>query len=406
MIKTETLAKIQSLGGNVVTLKASNRLFKQLLNDEDVKTYEDFRKNRLNRVFKLTNNSKTINSSKHIIIAGCGGTGSRLAQFIAQHYAYNTRQDEKVSLSFVDNDKIEVKNLKRQNFFDFEVGQYKAEALANRFKFLYKIEAKAYNTDIAQFISDGHTVIKNGNTYPGLLIIFDCLDNRDGRLNIENTLNRHSMILNNQTILIISCGNELDYGQVYFGTYAGNINKYKHSTGNNIHKIISEDVTEITYIPTFMRRYPDLQDSVAPSCANTDQPEQSLAINCSIAQFAFNIFLQLVNNDAIGIDYNMIRYNLNNDFSIDKLTFARLEEFYGRIFYGDKWEEYIFWLGCLLYKADRDQKFSEDIITFINKDKYFYTLEGIIKAMSDKFNEEECNILYPVYQDYISINYR
>lgn len=71
-----------------------------------------------------------------ITLIGCGGTGSILAEHLAQMLA-GFRLD--CELMLIDGDLVTAENLWRQNFAAYEVGQNKAEALALRLSGRYGI---------------------------------------------------------------------------------------------------------------------------------------------------------------------------------------------------------------------------------------------------------------------------
>ena len=69
-----------------------------------------------------------------VVLVGCGGTGSHIAQSLAR-IAYHAHQvaGPNLSLIFLDGDAIEAKNVGRQLFSPSEIGRNKAQSLAARF---------------------------------------------------------------------------------------------------------------------------------------------------------------------------------------------------------------------------------------------------------------------------------
>ncbi len=61
-----------------------------------------------------------------VMIVGCGGTGGFVAEGLCRLLPVN------VPLVLVDPDRVEERNLRRQNFFTEELGKLKSEALAQR----------------------------------------------------------------------------------------------------------------------------------------------------------------------------------------------------------------------------------------------------------------------------------
>lgn len=141
-----------------------------------------------------------------LILVGCGGTGSWLAPHIARlAKTMQDRLNKHVSISFVDPDTVESKNIYRQNFCQAEVGQNKAETLARRL-------GTAWGLDLAAFpmpIED----VKISTQHDELTILIGCVDSADGRIGIVNKL-EHMYSANKWWL---DCGNTQSYGQVLFG---------------------------------------------------------------------------------------------------------------------------------------------------------------------------------------------
>lgn len=272
-----------------------------------------------------------------VVVVGCGGNGSRVVNLLAQQM-YSNKNITKLTL--YDNDTVETKNLTRQLFYEFEVGENKAVALADRYKMLYGINIEARNTKFHR------TEIRfvHRNNRPTNLVIFDCVDNKGGRVECEKYLELYSAKIHDSSsyssVSIISCGNQKDYGQVHFGycdkesslynntplSYSS-LNDLKFSreiirrmNGANlkcIKSFIDEKTSYITPFLAFNKTFEDSKESV--SCADMDiVEEQSMAINCTVSQLAFNIFFQML-YDNDGVKNGMIFTNLSNDFSVQSI---------------------------------------------------------------------------------------
>jgi molybdopterin/thiamine biosynthesis adenylyltransferase len=299
-----------------------------------------------------------------IVVVGCGGNGSRIVNLLAQQM-YSNKSIQKVYL--IDDDKVEVKNLTRQLFYEFEVGEFKSQALADRYNMLYDLKIIPINLKFDIGIGKIDRFSQNN------LVIFDCVDNKAGRESIERYFKNYSDnilfasiakdYLNNnkfKSITVISCGNQKDHGQVHVGHASKNIKSFKDlmfskiclSKTNNFesyHRIRRKLATisskcilslvnaniddskiihlsplvnaninndKITYLSPFLeynKTFEDSKESV--SCADMEiAEEQSMAINSTIAQLAFNVFFEmLIGNN--GIKNNIIFANLSNDFS-------------------------------------------------------------------------------------------
>lgn len=74
-----------------------------------------------------------LNSRDHIMVVGCGGTGGFVAEGICRLIAGSERR-----LFLIDHDRVEERNIGRQNFFRSDIGRFKSKVLAERL-------AKRYN---------------------------------------------------------------------------------------------------------------------------------------------------------------------------------------------------------------------------------------------------------------------
>src|SRR5690349_16668087 len=62
----------------------------------------------------------------NLVLIGCGGTGSWLAPTVARYARLLAENfDRDVKVTFVDPDRVEAKNVYRQNFAEAEIGLYK-----------------------------------------------------------------------------------------------------------------------------------------------------------------------------------------------------------------------------------------------------------------------------------------
>lgn len=97
------------------------------------------------------------------VVVGCGGTGSILAEGLANMVAGYKKNARMV---LVDHDLVEEKNVFRQNFMPSEIGQNKAEALAFRLNLRFGLDigalaqevTKKPANDAAIYITAVHTV--------------------------------------------------------------------------------------------------------------------------------------------------------------------------------------------------------------------------------------------------------
>ena len=143
-----------------------------------------------------------------VTVVGCGGTGGFVAEGICRLLP------PEVNLVLVDSDRVEERNLSRQNFFPEELGQFKSEALARRL-------ARRFNRPVAYSILPIALVEVR---LPGLLI--SCVDNGPARRDIEKAMGHQlfyamrSSASPFDTMFIswwVDAGNGENYGQVLIG---------------------------------------------------------------------------------------------------------------------------------------------------------------------------------------------
>jgi len=151
-------------------------------------------------------------------------------------------------------------------------------------------------------------------------IIFDCTDNKDARQSIEDNLPSTNNV-------IISCGNEADFGQV---AYAFKRKGYGSARSSEMAKQIfdirkqilnprMDTVNNVTCFPTLLELFRDFKDTPTASCTDVILVnEQSMPINSLVAMLAYNMFYEVVSGKAL--NYNMVKCNVNNIFSTNFIT--------------------------------------------------------------------------------------
>ncbi len=130
-----------------------------------------------------------------ITVVGCGGTGGFVAEGLCR-----LLQDRPAKLVLIDHDRVEPHNLRRQPFYQGDMGKFKAQVLAERL-------ARLYGREI------GYKVVPYSSTYshdlfaPGLVI--GCVDNGAARAQIATSIRSHQWW--------IDAGNDHQSGQVLIG---------------------------------------------------------------------------------------------------------------------------------------------------------------------------------------------
>lgn len=140
---------------------------------------------------------------------GVGGTGSNLLPFVAQ--LYNNSEN---SIILIDGDRIEEKNLKNQKYLSKDIGKYKSEVLAERYKKVYpKLKISSKNKYMK--LNDKEEIVKSieeSNFFP---IILGCVDNNITRKLLYEVFHDEKI----KNIIYIDSGNGTDerWGQISIG---------------------------------------------------------------------------------------------------------------------------------------------------------------------------------------------
>lgn len=140
-----------------------------------------------------------------IVLVGCGGTGSHIAQSLAR-LAVHMRATSELNLYFIDGDTVEPKNVGRQLFSAAEVGRNKAQTLAARFS-----AAMGLNITAIPHMADAdlrHVRLVPRNE---IGIIVGAIDRAAGRQACAEALR-------GDWHLWLDCGNHETSGQVVVGT--------------------------------------------------------------------------------------------------------------------------------------------------------------------------------------------
>lgn len=142
-----------------------------------------------------------------IVLVGCGGTGSFIANGLARLAAHcRMSGGPQLTLLFMDGDRVEPKNIGRQWFCAAEVGRNKAETLADRLNAALGLNIQAHPMMLSEL---GGLPQRAGGHYG---IIIGAVDGAEGRKGIV----REFAI--NHWHLWIDSGNHEHSGQVVAGT--------------------------------------------------------------------------------------------------------------------------------------------------------------------------------------------
>jgi len=211
-----------------------------------------------------------------ITLVGCGGTGSHLALALAR-LAFHVREGGRgeVRLTFVDGDRVEPKNIGRQNFSPPEVGRYKAETLAERFNRAFGLNIRHVNRMFERSL-----LSHSPRAFP---ILVGAVDNAFARRDIAE-----AVAWRRGKLWWLDCGNLYAAGQVLFGN-SGEWDVRSAFPGTGFcHSLPSPGLLK----PSLLRPRPEPR---AESCAElTAREAQSLMVNQAMATFAGQYLYRLV----------------------------------------------------------------------------------------------------------------
>ena len=143
-----------------------------------------------------------------IVLVGCGGNGSHMAEAIARVGSLLTQQGQKVDLLFIDPDYVEKDNIPRQNFSEAEIGLNKAQTLALRYSAKWGVTIKAIPASFERNML---------HYYSELTILLGCVDNPAGRAALAQCLEQNNQE-RSPRVWWLDLGNGLDTGQVVLGS--------------------------------------------------------------------------------------------------------------------------------------------------------------------------------------------
>lgn len=153
-----------------------------------------------------------------IFVIGVGGTGSHLTSFLTQLLGNNPELKNKHSITLIDGDIVEEKNLRTQKFLSSDVGKSKAEVLADRY-------SAVYNMDIGyidSYIESEDQLKKIAVTNTSRSIIVSCVDNNKARKIIDNVFNANTQRRYYYSSMIyIDTGNSSGEGELTGQTVIG-----------------------------------------------------------------------------------------------------------------------------------------------------------------------------------------
>jgi len=205
--------------------------------------------------YQLVSKFGTYHSS--VVVVGCGGTGGFAAEGLARLLT------PEQGLILIDGDRVEERNLVRQNFYPEDLGRFKAQALAGRL-------SRKYQRPVAYSVAP---VAEGWRIPAGAAVVLGCVDNAAARSAIAREISPR--------VWCIDAGNDADFGQVLVG------NASLELLGR-----VFDPKTGLCYalpLPTLVR--PELLVAPPASCAG---PGQGPTINQFMAALLVETVRQLM----------------------------------------------------------------------------------------------------------------
>ncbi|MCG8402848.1 MAG: ThiF family adenylyltransferase, partial [Firmicutes bacterium] len=147
----------------------------------------------------------------HIVMVGCGGTGSNLVPHLAQ-LIYSLKS-EKISLILADQDIVEPDNIGRQLFIEPETGENKAGVLQMRYYTAWggNISYHPYyitEESVLMKLLNPENIHKN---MPAMPVLLGCVDNNFSRRVFDRAFGQ------SENLIYLDAGNSEFVGQVVLG---------------------------------------------------------------------------------------------------------------------------------------------------------------------------------------------
>jgi len=231
------------------------------------------------------------NENPKLVIVGCGGTGSLVAEGLCRLLIHSD-----LTLMLVDFDRVEPHNLLRQNFFAGEVGKFKSQALAERLSRQY---GRKIGYSVMPYERDMFDEPMGAGMYHKAmsLIIIGCVDTAEARRSIADSL------ISNWNNWWLDAGNGHHSGQVLLGN-TGKLDGLKESFDIASHAVSKLPLPSLQ-LPTLL--IPPVEKTRPRDCAEAvEDDEQSPTINQAMAilvvDFTYRLLSGTLTNMGAYID--------------------------------------------------------------------------------------------------------
>jgi PRTRC genetic system ThiF family protein len=244
---------------------------------------------------------------REIVLVGCGGTGSHAARAIARILAHMQSLRMNVpSLTLIDPDTVEERNVSRQLFSPAEIGMNKAEVIAQRLSCALGLAI--------EWIPEAFNAKRHLARDSYGLILIDAVDNH---------LARRELVQVKRGVLI-ACGNHRSAGQVSIGNVQDREEALRHLEDVEKRQYTLGNKHTLSYLPTAYAIFPELLEPESAPAISPDegascgdlifQGEQDVLINDVVATIVARYVQQLLFRQPI---QSFLTYcNLEGMFSV------------------------------------------------------------------------------------------
>lgn len=209
-----------------------------------------------------------------IFQAGAGGTGGYLALILSKFIKdLESKRGFDITYTIYDNDVVEPKNVKRQNFIDDDVDKIKAEVIGNRYSIPFE----------SNFLTPSSIEFEYLYNNTGVNIILGCTDSIQFRIDMIKYLK--TKMPDDMLWVYIDGGNLDKSGQTLVASNLPSSNVYSEGA-EDLEKLFS-DFSET----------PEAKAMETESCA--DLGDQTIGMNFTSALYLYNILTEFLGTSKI-----------------------------------------------------------------------------------------------------------